>query len=347
MTPSDTTPPGRILVTIGDPNGVGPEVAVKACQALADDPDPGLRPVLVGDALVVRHYADRAGLTVRETDGTDEPKAGTVDLIHVPALHPQAFRPGTVHAAAGAATVTYLGEAVRAVQEGRGRGIVGCPHSETAIRAASIAFSGYPSLLARLSGKHPDLVFLMLVGGGLRIVHATLHERLVDAVSRLTPELVEGAGRAAVDFLASTGVDSPRIAVFGINPHAGEDGLFGDDDQRITVPAVERLRAAGIDAHGPVGADIVLGHRSGSERYDAFVAMYHDQGHIPVKLLAGRTAAAVSVGGGIAFSSVGHGTAFDIAGRGVADPAAVIQAVRLVGSATPALPHLRLVEEQP
>ncbi|MFC7511974.1 4-hydroxythreonine-4-phosphate dehydrogenase PdxA [Streptomyces thermocarboxydus] len=141
--PSDTTPPGRILVTIGDPNGVGPEVAVKACQALADDPDPGSGPCSSGTPWSCG-TTRTGGLTVRETDGTDEPEEGTVDLIHVPALHPQAFRPGTVHAAAGAATVTYLGEAVRAVQEGRGRGIVGCPHSETAIRAASIAFSGYP-----------------------------------------------------------------------------------------------------------------------------------------------------------------------------------------------------------
>jgi 4-hydroxy-L-threonine phosphate dehydrogenase PdxA len=344
-TTADEGPAGRILLTIGDPNGVGPEIAVKASEALQDEP--GLQPVLVGDPLVVRHYAHRAGLRVRETDGTAMPEAGAVDLLPVPSLHPEAFRPGSVHAAAGAATVGYLEAAVRAVREGRGRGIVGCPHSETAISAAGISFSGYPSLLAQLSGAEADRVFLLLVGDDLRIVHATLHERLVDAVSRLTPDMVEAAGLAVVDFLRSVGVDAPRLGVFGINPHAGEDGLFGDDDRRVTVPAVARLREAGIDVHGPAGADVLLGDREGRARYDAFVAMYHDQGHVPVKLLAGRTASALSIGSGLAFSSVGHGTAFDIAGRGVADPAAVIRAVRLIASATGAARHLHLLGEAP
>ncbi|MES4889665.1 4-hydroxythreonine-4-phosphate dehydrogenase PdxA [Streptomyces sp. NPDC096012] len=342
--PSRAASQGRILLTIGDPNGVGPEVAVKAVAVLHDEPD--LQPVLVGDPLVVRHYAERAGLAVRETDGTDGPLAGAVDLLPVTALNPGAFRPGAVHAAAGAATVAYLGEAVRAVKQGRARGIVGCPHSETAINAAGIAFSGYPSLLAGLSGTEADKVFLLLVGGGLRIVHVTLHEALSHALARLTPELVESAVLAAAGFLRATGVGSPRIGVFGINPHAGEGGLFGDDDARITVPAVRRLRAAGVDADGPVGADVLLGDREGTTRYDAFAAMYHDQGHLPVKLLAGRTAAALSVGAGLAFSSVGHGTAFDIAGRGIADPAAVIQAVRAIGSATVHAPHTPLAEER-
>ncbi|MDX6311354.1 MAG: hypothetical protein QOF44_818 [Streptomyces sp.] len=334
----------RLLLAIGDPNGVGPEIAVKAAEALRSTP--GLRPVLVGDPLVVRHYAHRAGLRVRETDGTEEPEPGVVDLLPVPSLPPEAFRPGEVRPEAGVATVAYLAAAVRAVGEGRGRGIVGCPHSETAVNDAGIPFRGYPALLAELSGTDPDRVFLMLVGGGLRIVHATLHERLGDAVSRLTPELVEQAGLAAAGFLSSAGVGAPRIGVFGINPHAGEDGLFGYDDQRITAPAVARLRRAGIDAHGPVGADVLLGDRDRAGRHDAYVAMYHDQGHIPVKLLAGRSACALTVGAGLAFSSVGHGTAFDIAGRGVADPAAVIRALRVLGSATgDPRPALNLVEQ--
>jgi 4-hydroxythreonine-4-phosphate dehydrogenase len=322
----------RVLLAIGDPNGVGPELAVKAVEALRGTP--ALNPVLVGDPMVVRHYAGRDGLRVRETDGTDGPVPGVLDLLPVPSLPYEAFRPGEVHPAAGAATVDYLRAAVRALREGRGRGIVGCPHSETAINRAGISFRGYPALLAELSGTDPDRVFLMLVDGGLRIVHATLHERLGDALSRLSPDLVESAGLAAAGFLASLGVTSPRIGVFGINPHAGEDGLFGDDDQRITGPAVTRLREAGIDARGPAGADLLLGNPDGRGQYDAFVAMYHDQGHIPMKLLAGRNASALSVGADLAFSSVGHGTAFDIAGRGVADPAAVIRAVRLIGSAT-------------
>jgi 4-hydroxythreonine-4-phosphate dehydrogenase len=324
----------RVLLTVGDPNGVGPELAVKAAAALAGDPN--LAPVVVGDRYVVEPWAASTGLRIRATDGSHAVAAaehGVLDLLPVAALPDGELLPGTVSAEAGAATVAYLRAAVDAVARGRGRAIVACPHSETAVNAAGIPFSGYPGLLAQFSGIDPDRVFLMLVGGGLRIVHATLHERLGDALDRLTPELVEAAGRAAAEFLVASGVTSPRIGVFGINPHAGEGGLFGDDDERITVPAVEALRRSGIDATGPLGADLLLGPDR-RNAIDACVAIYHDQGHIPVKLLAGRTASALSVGAGLVFSSVGHGAAFDIAGRGVADPEAVLRAVRLVGGAT-------------
>jgi DNA-binding transcriptional ArsR family regulator len=143
-------------------------------------------------------------------------------------------------------------------------------------------------------------------------------------------QLVARAASAAVGYLEAAGVVSPRIGVFGINPHAGEGGLFGRDDDRVTVPAVAALRDRGTDAVGPLGADLMLGPDRRSE-FDACVAMYHDQGHVPVKVLAGRTASALTVGAGITFSSVGHGAAFDIAGKGLADPEAVLRAVRLVG----------------
>jgi 4-hydroxythreonine-4-phosphate dehydrogenase len=320
----------RVLLTVGDPNGVGPELAVKAAATLTTDPD--LAPVVVADPYVVETWAARSGLRLRETDGAAAAEPGVLDVLPVTALPEGELLPGTVSAEAGAATVAYLRAAVEAVHAGLGRAIVACPHSETAVNAAGIPFDGYPGLLAELSGVPRDRVFLMLVGGGLRVVHATLHERLADALDRLTPELVEAAARAAAGFLVAAGVEAPRIGVFGVNPHAGEGGLFGHDDERVTVPAVEALRRSGIDAIGPLGADLLLGPDRRDE-LDAAVAIYHDQGHIPVKLLAGRTASAVSLGAGLTFSSVGHGAAFDIAGRGVADPEAVLRAVRLVGGA--------------
>jgi 1,2-dihydroxy-3,5-cyclohexadiene-1,4-dicarboxylate dehydrogenase len=198
---------------------------------------------------------------------------------------------------------------------------------------AGIPFSGYPSLVARVCGQPEDSVFLLLVGGGLHIVHATLHESVQHALDRLTPELVVQATQAGVRAMQRLGMAAPRIGLFGINPHAGENGLFGDADERITRPAVERLRAMGLSVEGPAGADALLSER----RHDLYVAMLHDQGHIPVKLLSPRRASALSIGADVILSSVGHGSAMDIAGQGVADARAMIEAVARL-AAVPA-PH--------
>lgn len=311
----------RVLLVIGDPNGIGPEIAV-AAAARAEDP-----PVLVGDHHVLADLAAAKGFRLREHTPGLPPEDGVLDLVAVGHLPPDEFRPGVLSAEAGAAAVRYVTEAVTLALGGGYRGVVACPHSETAVHAAGIPFRGYPPLIAQLTGVPEDRVFLLLSGGGLNIVHATLHERLADALARLTPELVTAAGKALGEALRSFGVAAPRIGVFGINPHAGEGGLFGSDDERITAPAVASLVAQGIDAVGPTGADVALT----TPGHDGFVALYHDQGHIPVKLLAGRTSTALTVGAGVPFCSVGHGTAFDIAGRGVADPTAVVRALGLFG----------------
>lgn len=315
-----------IALTIGDPNGIGPEIAVKAAADLRQSGD--IRVVLVGDDHVVRHYIDRVGEGARLQPFAGAPARDGAILFHaLDALPASAFQPGRIDAEAGRATVAYVDAAIGLVRSGMADAIVGCPHNETAVNAAGIPFSGYPGLIARLTGISEDKVFMMLIGGGLRILHATLHERIHHALARLTPDLIQAAGTACASTLKRLGIAEPRIGVFGINPHAGENGLFGDDDDRITVPAVARLRQAGIAAEGPVGADIILGRKD----IDGFVAIYHDQGHIPVKLLAGRNASALSVGAGVLFSSVGHGSAFDIAGRGEADHSAVLRTLRLIG----------------
>ena len=318
-----------IALTIGDPNGIGPEIAVKAAAQMAREAGPPI--VLVGDEYVIRFYAQLCAndLAVELFHGS-APRAGALCVSGVDALPRGAFSPGAPSAAGGRATVDYVSAAIQLVNEGQTTAIVACPHSETNVNAAGIPFSGYPGLLARLSGIPKDNVFLMLVGGGLRIVHVTLHERLHTALGRITPELVERAVWTADSALRRLNVKHPHIGVFGINPHAGEGGLFGDDDESITVPAVKRLQAAGLDVEGPAGADLMLGRRD----CDAFVAMYHDQGHIPVKLVAGRNSAAMSIGAGFLFSSVGHGSAFDIAGRGIAEPEAVLRSLKLVSGAT-------------
>lgn len=316
-----------IALTIGDPNGIGPEIAVKAAAALLGNSD--IRVVLVGDENVIRHYGEQCAPAHQfQLFQSGSPARGAILLHPVDGLPAAHFGPGQIDAAAGHATVAYVDAAIGLVRERTVEAIVGCPHNETAVNAAGIPFSGYPGLIARLTRTPEQKVFMMLVGGGLRILHATLHERILDALARLTPGLIEEAGLACAATLKRLGIASPKIGVFGINPHAGENGLFGDDDNHITAPAVERLRKAGVNAEGPVGADIILGRKD----IDGFVAIYHDQGHIPVKLLAGRNASALSVGAGVLFSSVGHGSAFDIAGQNKADPSAVLRTLRLLGN---------------
>ncbi|MDB5776905.1 MAG: terephthalate dihydrodiol dehydrogenase [Herbaspirillum sp.] len=315
----------RIAIAIGDPNGIGPELAVKAALSFIGG---DLQPVIVGDAFVIQEYARRhaAGIALRLLAETDGGAEDAIAYFPVDALAPGAFNPGRIDPAAGRATVAYVREAVRLAQAGVVKAIVGCPHSETAINSAGIAFSGYPQLIAQLTGTPDNKVFLMLAAAGLRIAHVTLHESVQHALGRMTTDLVVEAGVAAVEACRRLGLDNPTLGVFGINPHAGENGLFGDEDERITRPAVQRLRAFGIAADGPVGADLFLGQR----RHDVYLAMFHDQGHIPIKLLSPLRASALTIGAGILFSSVGHGSAFDIAGRGIADPVAVIETLALL-----------------
>lgn len=318
-----------IALAIGEPNGIGPEIAVKAALRFVQERGEP-RVVLLGDERVIRFYADLCGAGDRLTRFGAETATDGLLFLPVDALDADSFRPGTSSLAGGRATIAYIEAALGLVDAGRATAIVACPHSEKSVNAAGIPFSGYPSLLARLKGLPEDEVFLMLVGGGLRIVHVTLHERLQDALARINSRLIEAAVRAGAGALRQLGIDRPKLGIFGINPHAGESGLFGDDDTRIIAPSVATLRSEGYVVEGPIGADLVIGRSD----LDAFVAMYHDQGHIPVKLLAGRNSAAMSIGSGLIFSTVGHGCAFDIAGQNIADCEPLLRSLRLVAGAT-------------
>lgn len=316
-----------IAIAIGDPNGIGPEIAVKAAVSCAGS---GISPVLVGDAFVIEHYLELCAPGFRLAAWGEA--VGPGDVLHVPvdALPGTAFKPGQVCAEAGAATVAYAARAVSLARDGSVAAVVACPHSETAVNLAGIAFNGYPGLLADLTGTPREKVFLMLVASGLRIAHATLHESVRAALGRLDQALVSDALRATFGTLARLGLAQPSVGVFGINPHAGEGGLFGDDDARITEPAVRGMRAEGFDVHGPVGADVMLAQR----RHDAYLAIFHDQGHIPVKLLSPLRASALAIGTDVMFSSVGHGSAHDIAGRNIADPSSVLETFALLSQST-------------
>jgi 4-hydroxy-L-threonine phosphate dehydrogenase PdxA len=336
---SSLSMPAGVAIAIGDPNGIGPEIAVKAAvqaEQQTRKEESRVRTVLVGDAHVIEHYAARhgAGLPLQFLDAAGSWAAidhGRPALLVWPvdAFAIEAFQPGKLDPRAGKATIAYAAAAVELARRGMVQAVVGCPHSETAINAAGISFSGYPPLIAELTGTPAGKVFMMLVASGLRIAHVTLHESVACALGRLTPELVVNAGLAAVEATRRLGVAVPRLGLFGINPHAGEGGLFGDEDERITEPAARLLRAAGIVVEGPTGADLLLGQR----RCDVYLAIFHDQGHIPIKLLSPLRASALTIGTDILFSSVGHGCAFDIAGQGFADPVSVIETIALLRNA--------------
>jgi 4-hydroxy-L-threonine phosphate dehydrogenase PdxA len=201
--------------------------------------------------------------------------------------------------------------------------VVAAPQNEISIALAGIKFDGHPSFVARETGTDESDVYLMLCFDRTRIVHCTLHQSVKTAIAMITRERVLGVLTAAQRALEQLGIAAPKIAVSGLNPHAGEGGLFGREEIEIITPAITTAIAQGIAAAGPFGADILF-HKSG---FDAYVVMLHDQGHIAAKLLAPSSAAALTIGTPILFSSVAHGSANDIAGKGIANPAAMVSAL--------------------
>jgi 4-hydroxy-L-threonine phosphate dehydrogenase PdxA len=213
---------------------------------------------------------------------------------------------------------------VKAALAGEVDAVAAAPQNETSVAMAGIKFDGHPSFVSRETGTPEDEVFMMLCFGTTRIAHATLHRSVRQAIAEITRGRVEAVLRATDRALRRLGVVRPNICVSGLNPHAGEGGLFGREEIEIIGPAIDEVRAEGLSVVGPVGADIMFQKQG----FDAFVVMLHDQGHIAAKLLAPHAVVALTIGTPILFASVAHGTAHDIAGRGIADPAAMIEAVR-------------------
>lgn len=309
----------RIGVAVGDPNGIGPEIAVKAALALYASS--GVRSLLIGEDYIFEKIFALLKL--------DEAAGAAFDIHTVGALARSDWQPGAVAAPAGAATAAYVRAAIELVRTGRIEAIGAAPHCETAVNAAGIPFSGYSGMVADLTETPRERAFLLLEAQGLRVVHATLHVGVVSAVGRISPALIQSATQALRETLPRLGIAEPRLCVLGINPHAGEGGLFGDEDERITKPAVQAMRALGWQVDGPLGADLALSER----KHDGYIAMLHDQGHIAVKMLSPKGATALVAGVPLLFASVGHGSAFDIAGKGCADASALTDTLALLAKA--------------
>ena len=246
-----------IAITTGDPAGIGPEIALKS--AGNDRVRDACRPLLVGDFRILDFFRDRFDLPValRSVAGVAEAQFsdGVIDVLDVPNLPLDGFEPGVATADCGRAILEYAARAVELALAGQVAAVVAGPQTQKAIRAAGIDFDGYPGYIAARTGTDPDDVFLMLYNDDLRIVHVTLHVSLRAALDLINRERVLKTLRAADRAVRNLGIERPRLAVSGVNPHAGEDGLFGQEEIDHIAPAIEDAVSEGIDAHGPFGAD--------------------------------------------------------------------------------------------
>ncbi len=284
---------------------------------------------MVGDAARLRRAVELTGvrLGVNPVGSPEEAawRPGTVDCVDLGNI-PEDLPFGRLSPVAGEGAYQYVATATRLAAERRVAAICTAPLNKVALHAAGHKYPGHTELLAELTGT-PE-VSMLLSAPRLRVIHVTTHIGLVDAVAKIEPGLVERTIRRGHATLAAAGVSDPRIAVCGINPHAGENGLFGHGEEEAkVVPAVGAVRADGIDAQGPLPADTVF-FRAVRGDFDLVVAMYHDQGHGPVKVLGLDAGVNITVGLPVIRTSVDHGTAFDIAGTGRADEASMVEALR-------------------
>jgi len=322
-----------IGITMGDPSGIGPEIIA---TALADRAIyECCRPVVLGDpgvllSTISRRYprmAQRLSLNVIPTPDQAKGVSGVMDLMAVSELEEGSVRPGRPTVAGGRAMLTYIIRAVEMTLRGEIAGMVTCPISKVLMQEAGYAFEGHTQLIGHLT-ETSDVV-MMLVGERLRVSLATIHCAIRDVSRLLTEDKVLKTIRITEKALRRDfGLTRPRLAVAALNPHGGEAGLFGDEEATLIAPAVQRAQKEDIRVEGPFPADTLF-YKAVAGGYDAVVAMYHDQGLIPLKLLHFSDAVNVTLGLPIIRTSVDHGTAYDIAGTGQADPSSLKAAVRM------------------
>jgi 4-phospho-D-threonate 3-dehydrogenase / 4-phospho-D-erythronate 3-dehydrogenase len=316
-----------LALTMGDPAGVGPEVIVKALH------DPAVfgecRPVVVGDAgvLELAHSALAEEGSVRELSdlGDAGRQPGRIDVLPVAGVDVRGIVPGVLSAQAGRAAVAWVRRGAQLALAGGVAGIVTAPVNKEAVTLAGVPFTGHTELLAEMAGSR---VAMMLATERLRVVHVSTHVSLREACDRVQRARVLETIKIADAGCRRLGVALPRIAVAGLNPHAGEHGLFGGEDGAEIAPAVADARAAGIDASGPWPPDTIF-YEAQEGKFDCVVAIYHDQGHIAIKLTDFYGGVNITLGLPFVRTSVDHGTGFAIAGKGIANARSMRVAIRL------------------
>jgi 4-hydroxythreonine-4-phosphate dehydrogenase len=317
-----------IAITMGDPAGVGPEILLKALPR--KDISQVCRPIILGDVGLLRMVSKKIGprsfhVMANQRDISKRP--GMVDVVPVSRLKEDSVTPGRPTREGGKAMVDYILRAVELATSGQVSAMVTCPISKDLMNQVGYGFEGHTELLAHLT--HTEDYVMMLAGEKLRVALAITHCALRDVAERLTKDLIVKTVTITCHALERDfAIKKPRVAVAALNPHAGESGLFGREDMDIIKPAVEEARDSGLSVEGPLPADTVFYHALNG-RFDAVVAMYHDQGLIPLKLLHFSDAVNITLGLPIIRTSVDHGTAYDIAGKGVADPSSLVAAIKM------------------
>ena len=318
-------------ITLGDPAGIGPEVTLKALQHA--EIYAWCNPFVIGDIRILQRttltlniggLVDLRCLTTPSRQQIASPTQ--INVIDLANADPAQCPTGQIRAAAGKAAVEYAFKACDLAMEGQIDALVTAPLNKAAMNAAGFAYPGHTELLAERTGA--GKVTMLLVGPQLRVVHVSMHVGLEEAIRRVTPQRVGEVIDLAQQACQSLGIPQPRIAIAGLNPHASEGGLFGNQESLAIIPAIQAARARGINVSDPQPPDTVF-LRAVKGAFDIVVAMYHDQGHIPMKLLAFDSGVNVSIGLPIIRTSVDHGTAFDIAGQGIANENSMIEALRV------------------
>lgn len=327
-----------IAITMGDPAGIGPEIIMRSLahgEAYAR-----CRPLVVGNAARLRQAGAIVGskLDLRPVSRPAEARfqPGTVDVLDLDVV-PADLPFGQVSAQAGEAAYRFIERACALVVAGEADAICTAPISKEALHAAGHRYPGHTELLAHLTGT-PE-VSMMLTAPKLRVIHVTTHIGLLDAITRIEPGLVERTIARGHATLVKAGIANPKIGVCAINPHAGENGLFGyGEEEKKIAPAIRACQDKGWAVEGPLPADTLF-FRAGRGDFDLVVAMYHDQGHGPIKVLGIEAGVNITVGLPVVRTSVDHGTAFDIAGTGVADERSLLEALRQAVDLAPPRPE--------
>ena len=317
-----------IVITMGDPAGIGPEIIAKVAGSA--DVTALCRPVVIGDAGVMTKLIEemRLSITVKSITSLDQadPAEGKLDVLDLKNIDLTAHQWGKPDASSGGAVVAYIKKAVELTMGHEAEAMVTAPISKEMMNAAGHHYAGHTELLAHLTKTKE--YGMMFVGGGLRLILATIHIALKDVHRHITEPNILKTLRLAHRAMRYFGIEKPRIGVAALNPHAGEGGLFGSEEWGEILPAIIKARGEGIDASDPTPADTLF-YKARNNYFDIVVAMYHDQGLAPLKMVAFGNAVNVTVGLPIIRTSVDHGTAYDIAGKGCADPASLLEAIRL------------------